>query len=217
MSDSHPLIVQVFVEFPHPSNAGSTFTFSLDPLFASIDPATSKLNVFSTKVEIILRKETSGQKWAALEGTEPVAFSTSKDTAPAKAAMVSTPQNDSDVKPSTAPSYPTSSRSGPKNWDQLAADLTKKPPKKKKQKKEIKDDGKQSSEEDVDEGYDDDDDEFGGDAVDGFFKKLYKGADDDTRRAMMKSFQESNGTALSTNWSEVGRGRVDEVKSKDDD
>jgi suppressor of G2 allele of SKP1 len=29
-------------------------------------------------------------------------------------------------------------------------------------------------------------------------------ADEDTRRAMMKSFVESNGTVLSTNWKEVG-------------
>jgi len=28
--------------------------------------------------------------------------------------------------------------------------------------------------------------------------------DEDTRRAMMKSFVESNGTVLSTNWKEVG-------------
>lgn len=38
-----------------------------------------------------------------------------------------------------------------------------------------------------------------------FFQKLYADADDDTRRAMVKSFQESGGTALSTNWAEVGR------------
>lgn len=30
--------------------------------------------------------------------------------------------------------------------------------------------------------------------------------DEDQRRAMMKSFVESNGTVLSTNWSEVGGG-----------
>jgi hypothetical protein len=33
--------------------------------------------------------------------------------------------------------------------------------------------------------------------------------DEDTRRAMMKSFVESNGTVLSTNWQEVGAKRID--------
>lgn len=33
---------------------------------------------------------------------------------------------------------------------------------------------------------------------------------------MMKSFQESNGTALSTNWEDVGKKRVEVVESKDD-
>lgn len=33
--------------------------------------------------------------------------------------------------------------------------------------------------------------------------------DEDTRRAMMKSFVESNGTVLSTNWSEVGAKKID--------
>ncbi|PKI84852.1 Cochaperone protein [Malassezia vespertilionis] len=41
-----------------------------------------------------------------------------------------------------------------------------------------------------------------------FFQKLYADADDDTRRAMMKSFQESNGTTLSTNWAEIGKQRT---------
>ncbi|OTA68028.1 SGS-domain-containing protein [Hypoxylon sp. EC38] len=48
----------------------------------------------------------------------------------------------------------------------------------------------------------DDDDEKEGD-VNTFFQKLYKDADDDTRRAMMKSYIESNGTSLSTNWAEA--------------
>jgi len=42
-----------------------------------------------------------------------------------------------------------------------------------------------------------------------FFMKLYKNADPDTKRAMMKSYQESNGTALSTNWEEVKKGPVE--------
>lgn len=36
-----------------------------------------------------------------------------------------------------------------------------------------------------------------------FFAKLYKDTDDDTRRAMMKSYVESNGTVLTTNWKEA--------------
>jgi len=44
-------------------------------------------------------------------------------------------------------------------------------------------------------------------AVDGLFKKIYKDATPETRRAMMKSYQTSKGTVLSTNW--------DEVKDKD--
>lgn len=38
---------------------------------------------------------------------------------------------------------------------------------------------------------------------DDFFAKLYKDVDDDTRRAMMKSYVESNGTVLTTNWEEA--------------
>ncbi|WFC97543.1 Cochaperone protein [Malassezia yamatoensis] len=56
----------------------------------------------------------------------------------------------------------------------------------------------------------DDDMPAGADAeLDTFFKKLYSNADDDTRRAMQKSFQESNGTALSTNWAEVGKNKME--------
>lgn len=60
-----------------------------------------------------------------------------------------------------------------------------------------------------DYGVDSDDDEQG-DPVDSFFKSLYAKADPDTQRAMMKSYIESNGTALSTNWSDVGSKKVEE-------
>ncbi len=39
--------------------------------------------------------------------------------------------------------------------------------------------------------------------VNSFFQSLYKNADPDTRRAMMKSYVESNGTSLSTSWTEA--------------
>lgn len=71
-----------------------------------------------------------------------------------------------------------------KNWDKIA--------------KEIEEEEKNSEEGNVDD----------------FFKKLYEGADPDARRAMVKSMQESGGTVLSTNWSEVGKNKV-EVKPPD--
>jgi suppressor of G2 allele of SKP1 len=41
-----------------------------------------------------------------------------------------------------------------------------------------------------------------------FFQNLFTNADDDTKRAMVKSFQESGGTALSTNWEDVQKAPV---------
>ena len=45
--------------------------------------------------------------------------------------------------------------------------------------------------------------------LDDLFKTIYKDASDETRRAMIKSYTESNGTCLSTNWEDVGKKRVE--------
>lgn len=76
---------------------------------------------------------------------------------------------------SKAPAYPTSSKSGPKDWDNIA----------------------------------DDDEEENNADVDSFFKKLYQNSTPEQQRAMMKSYTESNGTALSTDWSSVAKGKVE--------
>ncbi|KAG0277381.1 Protein SGT1 A [Linnemannia gamsii] len=77
------------------------------------------------------------------------------------------------------PAYPSSSRKT-KNWDALEKEAAK------------------------------DEDKADGDkALNQLFAQIYKDADDNTKRAMMKSFTESNGTCLSTNWDEVGKGTVE--------
>ncbi|KAL6615609.1 hypothetical protein ACP70R_037879 [Stipagrostis hirtigluma subsp. patula] len=78
------------------------------------------------------------------------------------------------------PSYPSSKSK--KDWDKLEAEV-------KKEEKEEKLDGDA--------------------ALNKFFRDIYKDADEDMRRAMMKSFVESNGTVLSTNWKDVGSKRVE--------
>jgi suppressor of G2 allele of SKP1 len=38
-----------------------------------------------------------------------------------------------------------------------------------------------------------------------FFQEIFKSADPDKRRAMIKSFQTSSGTVLSTDWGDVSQ------------
>jgi suppressor of G2 allele of SKP1 len=155
------------VSFPV-EGSGAEYNFNIDPLYASIDPAASKFRVTPNKVEITLRKVSQGVKWKTLEGDRQVEESEgSKSTIPQH---VLTGKSVED----SAPAYPTSSKSGAKNWDKLAA-------------------------EDLDEK-----DEIEGDETNHFFKKLYSGATPEQQRAMMKSYQESGGTVLSTDWSNVG-------------
>lgn len=152
----------------------------------------------STKIEVSLRKQILGQKWSALEVSQ-----TDAKLADRQAATGSKPATDS------GPAYPTSSRHGSKDWDKVASTLTEKKSSKSKSK-----DKRDKSEDSKDDGSGDESDgadsDYGaGDPVDSFFKKLYANADPDTRRAMMKSYVESQGTSLSTNWNEVKQGKVE--------
>ena len=74
-----------------------------------------------------------------------------------------------------------------KNWDRIAVDI----------EKELENDKPE-----------------GEAALNEMFQKIYSNADDNTKRAMNKSFQESGGTVLSTNWSDIGKEKTD-VKPPD--
>ena len=76
-------------------------------------------------------------------------------------------------------SYPSSAKHA-KNWDALEKEISK--------------------EQDKPEGEA---------ALNALFQQLYKDADDDTKRAMLKSYTESSGTCLSTNWNEVSKDKVE--------
>ncbi|PNP44252.1 hypothetical protein TGAMA5MH_03858 [Trichoderma gamsii] len=152
-------------------------------LWGEIDASKSKFTVTPNKVELSLAKKTAG-KWPTLQSD-----GSSAAQVPVKPAVIAAPEtkkpepvadsvkSDPSEASATKPSYPTSSRSGPKNWDKVGED----------------------------ENSDDDKD------VNLFFKKLYKGATPEQQRAMMKSFTESNGTSLSTNWDDVKDKRVETV------
>jgi suppressor of G2 allele of SKP1 len=155
------------VSFPLPT--GSDFTFTLDPLSNAVEPASSTYEILSTKLTVSLAKKVRSLKWTALESSPTTTIPTPKD-----AKEKSQPKGIA---------YPTSSKSGSKNWDAM-------------EREAIKDAETWEKPE-------------GEAAANALFRDLFKNATPEVRRAMEKSYVESNGTALSTNWDEVGKGMVE--------
>uniref|UniRef100_A0A8R1E036 SGS domain-containing protein n=1 Tax=Caenorhabditis japonica TaxID=281687 RepID=A0A8R1E036_CAEJA len=83
---------------------------------------------------------------------------------------------------STTPLASTSSTTVKKNWDFI-------------EKQAVKEEEEESLEGDA--------------AVNKMFRKIYNDATDDVRKAMMKSYSESGGTVLSTNWEEIQKKKTE--------
>lgn len=131
------------VSISFPGANGSEYNYNLDPLYAEINVEESKYKLYSTKLEITLKKKVAN-KWPSLEKEQG-----------------SVTQEEAD-----ATAYPTSSKKKI-NWNNFKVD-----------------DDKEGEQKD-------------------FFQTLYKDMGEDARRAMMKSYVQSNGTVLTTNWEEA--------------
>jgi suppressor of G2 allele of SKP1 len=175
---------------------GDREAYSTLRLAGRIVPDAAQFTVTPRKIDLVLRKAEQGVKWSSWGKEEigrPTQTGEDESQTPAATKSSSAPETQPvHIVPAPAtstvpladepalPAYPTSSKSGPKNWDKLA---------------------------DTEVGDDDDD----GKDVNFFFKQLYKNATPEQQRAMMKSFTESNGTSLSTDWSDVGSRKVETV------
>ncbi|EAR85333.2 SGS domain protein (macronuclear) [Tetrahymena thermophila SB210] len=146
-------------------------------LFDEIVPETVKVTVHLSKIEIVMEKKKPDQSWKSLNGT--VKF---EEIPTAKTETNQTEAKKVVVQAANPPSYPTSSLKK-KNWDKI--DM------------EIEEDMKKNKSEYL----------ISDDPMKGIFKQIYDASDENTKRAMMKSYLTSGGTVLSTNW--------DEVKDKD--
>jgi suppressor of G2 allele of SKP1 len=128
----------------------------------SIQPEQCAFQVLGTKLEIRLRKLTTGVQWRQLEAA-----------AGGESAVLKVPAS----VPASSSVAPAAAAKPRKNWDALAADLTK--------------------DADAEE-----------DPLQKLFKDIYGKGTPEQQRAMAKSFSESGGTVLSTNWDDVGKREV---------
>jgi suppressor of G2 allele of SKP1 len=184
----------------------STFVLDLD-LYDAVVPGQAQTSYRPAKVEVKLAKAPAAQyMWPALEASAAAAVppdavkakvglggggggggggaaAASAPSAPAPVQAAPVPAAAAAAAASAAPASASSaaSASAPKqkkDWSALEKELA------------AEEEGEKPE---------------GEEALYKLFRQIYKNGDEDTRRAMIKSFQTSGGTVLSTNWGEVAK------------
>ena len=152
--------------------------------YSEVDVEGCKINIKDEKVLIKVKKANLGFEWQELLGKKTFG-SSSTNSEPPVASEGDTNQDEDikDAKPAAAPTAIPTVEPGKtrpyashRDWDKIEKELE-------NQEKEEKPEGD--------------------DAMNKLFQTIYSSADEDTKRAMIKSYQTSGGTVLSTNWGEV--------------
>eukprot|EP00565_Helicotheca_tamesis_P004290 CAMPEP_0185738964 /NCGR_PEP_ID=MMETSP1171-20130828/34281_1 /TAXON_ID=374046 /ORGANISM="Helicotheca tamensis, Strain CCMP826" /LENGTH=404 /DNA_ID=CAMNT_0028410367 /DNA_START=63 /DNA_END=1274 /DNA_ORIENTATION=+ len=160
---------------------GEDLTVICGTLFDAVDISKCKVKITDEKVLVKLRKKEK-HEWHELFGSgatkkDAEGDEKDKDEPAKKASDKDDNTNEKKEAPKVDPSKPRAYASH-KDWDAIERDL-------KKQEENEKPEGEE--------------------ALNKLFQNIYGNANEDTKRAMIKSMQTSGGTVLSTNWDEVSK------------
>jgi tetratricopeptide (TPR) repeat protein len=157
---------------------GVDFTVIAGYLCAKIDPEKSKVVIKDEKVLIKLKKCDLSYEWHELLGKADETEKATTTTTKTSASSGDTMEATEEIPIPTVKDSKRSAYSSHRDWDAIEKDLS-------EQEKQEKPEGDE--------------------AMNKLFQQIYKNASEETRRAMIKSYQTSGGTVLSTNWDEVGK------------